>query len=373
MAASEADSCLLQIECRLPTALRFSPCSRLLCLYTDGFSPDLLVLNAQLETVFDWPEEEPDSEDWEHALGGMFPTWTPSSSLMIATRIEDFEEGAPVRPPQLEACWHETLEDPGDSDEAALVSEIIKDLKPGQVLAEMAWGPTGGLAALVQIHGKRPGQYKLYVLLPDGPKVSTALVCCGLELAPDQHAAILWSPVGTRLIIDGGGSLRVLTPACKRILKAFKHWQTNAAFDPSGRFLAAVCCGRVLYCPTEPLPNDKLSFSLYSATDGALRFSQVIDSPPLRGRLCFSSLGDQLVLAGGQGIHIVSFGQAHKASQLCDAIAGACTWASEKFQEQSEDEGMCSASGSEAPRGDVEDAQEAMQLCQDSGMKDLGR
>ena len=352
----------------LAAAVRFSPCSRLLCFYT-GACNRLMVLNTKLESMYEWPDAQTDSGTSGYGFDGVVHTWTPSGILMGTARLESHEEeDPPAQPPNLEACWHKSMPDPWGSTEAALVMDLVEDFSSGQILVEMSCGPAGGLAALVKIQGEPQGQYKLHLLLPNAPKVSKALVCNDLELAPVasfstqvQHAVVQWSPAGERVLVDAGSSLMLLTPDSSCLLRTQKHWQTNAAFDPSGCFVAAVCCSRVLHRPTEPLPGDQLSFSLYGATDGALRFSQVMDSPPLRGRLSFSSLSDQLVLAGAQGIHIISIGQACKPSMngrhSCDAIVMACTWVSVKIQ--SDDKGLLSASCLEAPHGDVE---EAMQL-----------
>ena len=367
--AAATTQCVPQFDhCDILTPVRFSPCSRLLCFYSDSYSPgpDLMVLNSQLETVYAWPAEQPVLDEHKYAMRGICHVWTPSGNLVAAARLEADEDARPPPPPQLELVyWHDLLPGSSDRAEKKLISRLVRHLRLN-ALKELAWSPAGGLAALAKVPGKVQGHFKLYVLLPGARVVSTAIQDCDLDTMHTRQTAMQWSPAGNRLILDGGGTLRVLTPACKRILRTFKHWETNAAFDPSGRCVAAVCCGRVLYRPTEPLPSDKLTFSLYSAVDGTLRFSRVLDSPLVGGTLSFSSLGDQLVLTEGEGIHIISFGQACKPSsfhgrQLCDTIAGACTWASEKFKDQSDDEGMHSTFASEADE-DVGDVEEAMQL-----------
>ena len=337
------------------TPVRFAPCSGLVSVYIDarGYTEDgqawLLVLNSSLESVYAWPEKMLLSEGWPPDGDGVCHTWTPSGMLVAVTHAcRDF--AADPQPLVFQVCWHDSLPNPWGSAEASLVRALLAGLSPGDTLMELTWGPTEGLAALtgVQSGNQEYSQYKLYVMLPDGSLASTAVGSPILSIWHCRHAAVTWSPAGDRILIDMGTwkgpvgtCLSLLTSTCSWILKTDATWLSNAVFEPSGQHIAAA-----RYSWSVGGRHRELVISIFRTCEGALLFSQIIGREQIDGQLAFSASGDQLVMAGEQGVCVVSFGQAHRLSStgrhLCDAIAEMCSWASTAQQDYSGSNSMCS-------------------------------
>ena len=300
------------------TPLRWSPGSKLFSMvYMDADCSIAVLSAASLDILYVWL---PDMASWPDDRDAT-AAWAPNGILTAAVRMSRSE---PLRPFQLEACWHASLPDPCSTGEARLAKALLAHLSPNEAVTHLAWSSAGSLACVADADADFDADgYRwaipctLYVLCPGSPTVA------GMEVCWNHYAsvaAVVWSPAGDRLLVNSYARMQLVTPACVSVLDL--PLSTCApVFSPDGRLVAAV---------TKLDNSPQLTLHLISAADGAFMFQSVWEGFVGGSSMAFNDLGDQLRINGLHGARVFTFGQAHRADsmsskQLSEAITGACS------------------------------------------------
>ena len=314
-------ACLLQFFGFSLTPMRWSPDSRVvqLLIQDDVHNKSkLLMLTPQLETVYCWPEVEVIGSDLCH--DDIVPAWTSAGVAIIAARQR---ASPPHQGYVLDACWHQSRPDVGNSAEAALVKSMLVSvaLSPQEGLKELAFSPLGGLAAMTGPGadvGSSDCPCKLHVLLPGGA-VESMTVCLS---SWSSENALVWSPAGNRLLVGCLEGLQLVSTDCDLILN-LPGGAWAPTFSPDGRYAAVLSrteCTRT---------RSVLNLQLFSTCNGAIVFEHTWDVFDETGSsMDFNREGDRLVVTDICNAHAFDFGQGNNVSnlssrQLCEAIAAA--------------------------------------------------
>ena len=317
--------------------MRWSPDSRLFTF----FSGCLHVLNTRLEPISCWPVHPDEISGLDCGYDVTF-AWTPTGLLLGAVR----KPTATTPPPFLsETCWNGFQPNAGSSNEAGLLTSLLAELGAKEAVQDLAWSPSSGLALVTackvqcdsSLYSCIDTQYKLHVMLHGALPASTIVRFA-------RHAftgAVVWSPSGERLLVCCPKRLQLATAACV-LLVDINEGCRSPVFSPDGRHVAAV---------SEPthVQQGHVSLKLFSTSDGALVFDQEWAAGRLNGsRLAFNHFGDQLLITGLYGTHVLTFGQAYAAehmssAQLCEATAQACDWPRDLVGDEDDDGSLSSS------------------------------
>ena len=303
------------------TPMQWSPDSRLLSFY-DGV---LHVLNCKLEHVCCWPDQSPAFASEKHVAAC---AWTPSCHLLGVVPTSGQVQPQSYR---AEGCWDGFQAGAESSAEAEGLKVLLAHLGAQETVVHLACSPLTGVALVTSCGPRYDGQYKLYIMLAGSLPASLALSFSRYA----WEAEVIWSPAGDRLLVNCPEQLQLVTTACV-LLVDIRAGCCDPTFSPDGRHVAAVF-------KTTLQQKVHMSCRLFRASDGEIIFDHSWLGGVAVDRLAFNTEGDQLLITGRNKIHVVSFGQAYEAEhmssrQLCEALAGACSWVNTLVVPDGEDE-----------------------------------
>ena len=315
---------MLQLPVSDPlTKSQWSPCSSFIALLAFDRA---LVLNTSLEIVQAWLTEVP-----RHLFPHKLAMWGPGRTLMTVVCAPH-----PQHSFMVQKCWHPSEAEADDGSEVAHAKAMLAALADtGEALQQIAWGPSGAIAAVTELqqavtvepkpweHNKAAAihTHRLSVLTP-GSTMSTMTL---------KRDCFSFSPAGDRLLVQPtrtDSSLQLVTIAARSLLSlnadAGCIGRRKTVFSPDGRHLAVAFDVRWMY---------KGGLALYKAITGEEILSIQAISLSSSFDLSFNSAGNQLILMGRR-IACIGWGSgACSNSQVCNAIAAACSWTSRMAEE----------------------------------------